>query len=197
MALRPSARPWLGVTVGLVGTLWILVTAASLAEGTDTGFRILRADTRLPNGVYRLDADIDLPLSEPVLEALRSGVALTLVLEMEVLRPRRYWFDEEVASLTQGYRLRYHALSRQFVVTNLNTGAQNNFGTRADALSYIGRLRNFPLIDDQLLAENESYLIRLRARLAVEELPPPLQLQARLSRDWQLTTGWYPWRLTE
>jgi hypothetical protein len=188
--LTRNRAAWLAMGLGM---MWVLSAAPVVGAGSE--FRISSADTRLVDGVYRLEADVDLGLSEAVREALNNGVALTIVLDFEVVRPRDYWFDEVVASLRQRFRIRYHPLSQRYVVSNLNTGTQANFHELDEALEFIGDLRNFPLIDDDLLRGDDTYFGQLRAGLNLEDLPAPLYLQARFSPSWYLSTGWFEWPL--
>lgn len=179
--------------------LFILIVVAFGFPGTDAQaaeFRILEADTRLSDGVYRLNAAIDYDLTEPVREALLNGISLVFEVEIEVLRGRAYWWDASVADLNQSHRLSYHALSRQFVVENLNTGLQQTFSDLPSALRHQGTVRQLPLIDAALLNENETYSASLRARLAINELPLPIRVSAYLSRAWQLSSNWYTWDLS-
>lgn len=159
-------------------------------------FRVLKANTRLLDGVYRLNATIDYDLTEPVREALLNGIALVFEVRIEVLRGRSYWWDASVADLNQSHRLSYHALSRQFVVENLNTGLQQTFSDLPSALRHQGTLWQLPLIDAALLNKNQNYTASLRARLAINELPLPIRVSAYLSRAWQLSTMWYTWDLS-
>lgn len=168
------------VAFGLVGT------HAKAAE-----FRVLKAETRLLDGVYRLNAVINYDLTEPVREALLNGISLVFEVRIEVLRGRSYWWDASVADLNQSHRLSYHALSRQFIVENLNTGLQQTFSDLSSALRYQGTVWQLPLIDAALLDKNQTYMASLRARLAINELPLPIRVSAYLSRAWQLSSRWY------
>ncbi|MDX1655622.1 MAG: DUF4390 domain-containing protein [Candidatus Competibacteraceae bacterium] len=160
------------------------------------GFKVLEARTQEVAGVYRLDARIDYELSDPALEALFNGVPLTLQLEMEILRRRDWLWDETVASLTQRFRLEYHALARQYLVTNLNSGEFRSFPTRSAAMEYLGRIEDFPLIDSSLLEPDGNYYYgQLRASLDIESLPAPLRPVAYLSSQWRLASPWYLWSL--
>lgn len=179
---------------GLLALLALLV----LLIATDVqaaGFDVIEASTRLDEGVYRLNAQIEYGLSEPALDALQNGVPLTIELLMEVRRRRSWVWDETVYSLVQRFRLEYHALSRQYLVHNLNSGERRNFSTRSAALRFMGRIHEFPLLDRSLLAPDQRYEGALRAQLALDTLPTPLRLFAYLSEDWQLTSEWYTWPL--
>lgn len=184
---RPSLPTRLGWAALLLGLL--------LGDAWGAGFRVLSADTRLVEGVYRLDARLDYDFSQAALEALANGVPLTLELEMEVRRRRDWVWDETVAALAQRFRLDYHALARQYLVTNLNSGEFKSFPTLSAATLYMGVIDDFPLLDRSLLAPGERYYGRLRASLDIEALPAPLRPVAYLSGDWRLASEWYTWPL--
>mgnify|MGYP001232452370 FL=1 len=181
--------------VSVVGR-WFLLWAALWTAGVSAaGFDIVSAATRLEGGVYRLNARIDYRFSPPALEALQNGVPLIVELEMEVRRRRAWVWDETVYALTQRFRLEYHALSRQYLVRNLNSGERRGFPTQSGALGFMGQLKDFPLLDQGLLTPGERYDGALRVLLDREALPAPLRLVAYLSDDWRLSSEWYTWPL--
>ena len=184
--------------IRLRARLLVLLALLVLLRVTDVqaaGFDVIEASTRLGDGVYRLNAQIEYSFSEPALDALQNGVPLTIELLMEVRRRRSWVWDETVYSLVQRFRLEYHALSRQYLVHNLNSGERRNFSTRLAALRFMGRIHEFPLLDRSLLAPDRRYEGALRAQLALDTLPTPLRLFAYLSEDWQLASEWYTWPL--
>ncbi len=172
----------------LLGLLWAI-------GGHAAGFEVLSAATRLEGGVYRLNARIEYRLSSAALDALQNGVPLTVDIEMEVRRRRSWLWDETVYALTQRFQLEYHTLSRQYLVSNLNSGERRAFPTQTAALEFMGRIHDFPLLDRSLLTKNERYEAALRALLDIESLPAPLRLLAYLSDDWRLTSEWRAWPL--
>ncbi|MDX1605583.1 MAG: DUF4390 domain-containing protein [Candidatus Competibacterales bacterium] len=175
----------------------MLATALLVLATPDSAqaFRILGVSTQLQEGVYRLDADIRYDLSEPVQDALANSVPLIIEVTLQVRRERDWLWNETIAELTQRYQFQYHALARQYVVTNLNSDAISSFPTREAAMEFMGRLRDFPLIDRSLLESDESYQVRLKVDLAIESLPAPLRPIAYLSSDWWLGSDWYAWPL--
>ncbi|HMV40287.1 DUF4390 domain-containing protein [Plasticicumulans sp.] len=181
--------PCLALLLGLL-CLWLAPVPAAA-----DGFRVLRASSTSERGLLRLDALIDLQFTEAPLDALRNGVPLTIEIDVEIVRDRDLLWDETVASLSQRFRLEYHALARQYVAVNLNTNDLRSFPTLAGALDAIGRLHDFPLIDRALLKPPGNYYGRLRASLDIEALPPPLRPVAYLSTDWRLGSTWYAWSL--
>jgi hypothetical protein len=184
----PVQRPILwGVT--------LLLAVSCASHAADFGFRIRLAETQLEEGVYRLRARIDYELSDTAVQALRNGVPLTFLVEIGIYRQRSYLWDDRVATVRQRYRLEYHALSERHIVTNLNTGAGRVHQSLEDALSAIGRIEDFPLLDGGLLRGGARYLGEIRASLDLEALPMPLRALAYLNPQWRLASKSYAWPL--
>lgn len=158
-------------------------------------FSIVRASTELRDEVYYLNADLSLRLGDAVTEAVQSGVPLTIELQIEVVSPRNWWWDETVYALSQRYRIKFHALTRRYVVTNLNSRVQNSYRTHTAAVMAVSRVADLPILDRSTLQVGERYQGRMRARLALESLPSPLRVWAYLSSDWDLVSDWYQWPL--
>ena len=173
-----------------------LVAFSSVASAEkDVGFIIRDARAELENNVYYLHADVDYRFSDDVLEAIHNGVPMVVVLDVELYRDRGYIWDEEVASLEQRYELQYHALSEQYLVSNLNSGEAHTSLTLHSALYGLRDVNKLPVIDRHLLEKDNTYYVRIRARLAINNLPVPLRLNALISRAWWLSSDWYRWPL--
>ncbi len=192
--------------------VWALIAAIGLGGGAaaqtlvqpppapvpfdDPGhFEVREARTELRDGVYLLSATIDYRLSTEARDALHAGVPLVIRLDVEIVNPRRWWFDNDAADLRQSYQLEYHALSERYLVLNVNSGEQTSFGSLSAALQYLGTVRRFPLIDAPVLEEERGYDVRLRAVLDEEQFPGPLRLLAFWRRDWSIASDWYRWPL--
>jgi hypothetical protein len=187
---RQGWRSLLGVVC-----LCLLTGIAPAAAAASQQFSVRNAKTELVDDVYRLDAELEYAFSKPALLALGNGVTLTLVLDIEVYRPRRYMWDEEVATLEQRYELQYLALGDQYLMRNLNSGSQFVYPTLSAALASIETIEHLPIIDLHLLDPKERYMVRVRSRLDIDALPVPLQMKAYVSSDWWLSSGWYSWDL--
>lgn len=154
-------------------------------------FSVNYARTHLVEDVYLLDANLSYGFTEVVLEALENGVPLTLVLTILVERKRWYLWDEKIATLKQRYQLKYYAFSQQYVIKNLNTEIQDSFPSLHAALQELEHLKNFPLIDKQLIKPDQKYQVHLQTHLDIESLPVPLRPIAYLSSQWRLSSRWY------
>ncbi|MDH5600059.1 MAG: DUF4390 domain-containing protein [Gammaproteobacteria bacterium] len=175
--------------------LCLLISAFIPVQSYADGFTIVSANTQLIKNVYQLEAKIDLNFSDDALEALRSGVPLIILLNIEVLKDRDWWWDKTIAELEQGYLLLYHALSEKYIIHNLNSGAQNNYVSLNAALYSLSNVREFPLIDKNLLEKGDQYYARIRTYLDIESLPAPMRPIAYISSQWQLESDWYSWPL--
>ncbi len=169
---------------------WCL--AASAWAGAAT---ITQAQTSLRNGIHVLDAKVKFQLDPELTEALQNGVMLPFKISVQILRRREYVWDEEVASLMQRYSLQYHALSRQFILTNHNSGVARNYRSLTAALDDLGRIKGLPLIDDSLLEKDGRYLARMRVSLSSSKLPIPLRLRSYVYAEWDVESDWYEWFL--
>ncbi len=165
------------------------------AQPIHEGFVIGYVETTLKDNVYNLDARIYGRLSEQVVEALHKGVTITIVLDFEVWRKRRFWLDERIAAVEQRYQLQYHALSDQYIVSNVNTEVRNSYPSLATAIEVLGTVKSLPVLDRQLLDPSGRYMARMRTRLDVDALPAPLRIMAYILPGWHLRSEWYTWRL--
>jgi len=175
--------------------LCLLIISFFPTPGYAEGFRILAAETKLKNHVYHLEANMDLKFSDDALDALRSGVPLIVLVNIEVNEDRSWWWDKTIAELEQGYLLLYHALSEKYIIHNLNSGAQQNFVSLNAALHSLSYIRDFPLIDKNLLDEDDDYYVQMRTYLDIESLPAPMRPIAYISSQWQLESDWFSWPL--
>ena len=176
---------------------WLLCFLATLAwpAHADTKLAVTDAAVAIDDGVYELDARLDLGLPEQARRAIDAGLTLHLRYDIEVARVRRYVPDAEVASLEQSYELSYHALSQRYLVRNLNTGEQQDFGTLQSALDSLAEVRGLPLLDSGLLEPGSSYEFRVRAVLTLRSAPDTLSWLLFWTDDWSATSEWYAWTL--
>lgn len=143
---------------------------------------------------YALSADFAIDLGSRVEETVAHGVPLYFNLELDVSRPRSYWFDEHILGRTLTYRLSYNALTRQF---RLSTGGlHRSFDSLVDALRAMGRIAALPISDRNRFKPGEKYNAAIRLSLDRSQLPKPFQLDAIASRDWQVDANTLEWEVT-
>lgn len=182
----------------LLAAVALLVVGSSLAQDKVERagyFEVRSASSQIVDGVHTLDARLQLVLSSEALEALSSGVPLTIELQIQLIKHRRMWWDDDTAELSVRFELEYRPLSQRYLVRNLNSGDQDSFATLYSALNNLGRIQGLPVIDDALLEPDRKYRLRLRARLNTQQYPAPLRFLFFWRSDWQLESEWVKWVL--
>ena len=183
-----------GVQTGLIW-LCLLLLSMAVAETSADSIMVRNAKTRLADKLYLVNAEIDISLSPTALEALENGIALTVIFDFEILRVRKFIWNELVAELEAKRQVSFHPLSNQYLVEDLNAGATHTFRSLREALKALGQVRDFPLIDGYLLERDESYVLQVGAYLDIESLPTPLRVLAYLNPDWYLSSEWHEYPL--
>ena len=184
--------------VTLLAALAMLTGATGLAQGNierEGYFEVRSAETALTEGVHLLDARLQLVLSSEALAALNSGVPLTIELQLQIIRVRRFYMDALDAELAVRFELEYRPLSQRYIVRNLNSGDQDSFATLYSALNNLGRVQDLPIIDDALLTPGKTYRVRARAMLQTKQYSAPLRMLFFWRSQWQLQSEWFEWTL--
>jgi hypothetical protein len=179
----------------LMSTMLAAAARAQLEPPREGLFDVRSAATRMVNGVHELEARLQLIPSAEALDALNSGVPLTIELDVEVIRARGLWVDDVEAALTVTFVLEYRPLSQRYILRNINSGDQNSFATLYSALNSLGRIQGLPVIDDALLDPNSDYRMRLRALLSTRQYPAALRILFFWRSQWHLESEWYTWKL--
>jgi len=182
------------VALRAVSLLCFLATLAC-PVWADTRLVVTSAQVSVDNGVYELDAKLDLELPAAGRRAIENGLTLSLNYQIEIARVRRYLPDDGVAQLEQSFELTYHALSQRYLVRNLNSGEQYDYGTMLGALDRLSQLRGLPLLDSSLLEPDATYEFRVRAALGLRTAPDTLSWLLFWTDDWSETSKWFAWTL--
>jgi hypothetical protein len=167
-------------------TMLLLAVAASRAAANEVEVHAARLEA-VEEGLV-LNADFAFELNQRLEEIVTSGVPLYFRVELELTRPRWYWFDDKAVSRQLQLRLSYHALSRHY---RLSTGLlQQNFASLGEALNVLKRVRNWLVADRTITFSDAEYEAAVRLRLDAAMLPRPFQLSALTSRELQLESAW-------
>jgi hypothetical protein len=163
------------------------------AEGLAGRFEVRSADLELKDGVYHLNARIDLPISEAVRRGLVEGVPLSLEVDLDIERVRQLLPNSSVAELTQRYRLQYNVVSARYILRNENSGEQESLGTVDEAIAHLSEVHSLPALDKALIAADRRYEGRVRARIDFGTVPFTLRLLMFWVSDWHRDSDWYAW----
>ncbi len=186
-SLRARPRHWL---IACAFALLAQDSALSAPVEVEPGFRVRSADVRLENGIYFLDAKIVFDFSSESVEAMDNGVTLTVLVDVEVFRQRALW-DRKILSRQSRIHVGVHALSKKYLMKNLDNGETHTFRSVEEMAAALGNIRRLPLFTAAGLESEQTYTARVRARLDIEALPSPLRPLAYVSQAWRLASDWY------
>jgi len=189
---RPLARALLLVCAAIAASLWIRPLHADGLEGR---FEVRSADLQMQDGVYHLNAHLDLPVSEAVRRGLAEGVPLTLELDLDIERVRQLLPNSRVAELTQRYHLQYNAVSARYILRNDNSGQQESLSTVDAAIERLSDVRNLPVLDKALITVDRRYEVSVRAKTDYGSVPFSLRVVMFWVNDWHRESDWYTWTL--
>ena len=171
----------------------LLLARPLSAEGLAGRFEVRSADLELKDGVYHLNARIDLPISDAVRRGLVEGVPLSLEVDLDIERVRQLLPNSSVAVLTQRYRLQYNAVSARYILRNENSGQQESLGTVDEAIAHLSEVHSLPALDKALIAADRRYEGRVRAKIDFGTVPFTLRLLMFWVSDWHRDSDWYAW----
>ena len=183
---------WPGVLLGVILAAALLVQPLR-ADGLEGRFEVRSADLELNDGVYHLNARLDLPISDAVRRGLSEGVPLSLTLDIDIERVRQLLPNSRVAELTQRYHLQYNAVSGHYVLRNDNSGQQESFGTLDEAIEHLSEVHNLPVLDKSLIARDRRYEANVRGKVDFGTVPFTLRMLMFWVSDWHRESDWYAW----
>ncbi|MGV3741907.1 MAG: DUF4390 domain-containing protein [Burkholderiaceae bacterium] len=138
---------------------------------------------------YRLSAAFDLELNRELEDAIARGIPLYFTTEVQVIRPRRYWFDETTLTTSQTVRISYNVLTRQYRAA-IDGGLYRNFTSLDEAMSVVRNPGRWVFAEKDVLKPGETYHAFVRMGLDVAQLPKPFQVNALNNSDWRLSSDW-------
>jgi len=174
--------------------LLVLAFAALSPPARADPIAVKSAELRADEDMYVLSAEFELAFNPTLEEAIQKGVPLYFIFEFELMRPRWFWVDEKVLSLSTQYRVSYNALTRQYRVA-IGLLSQT-FDALNDVERFLSRVTSRQVGSLDQLVKGTRYEAAVRLRLDVNALPKPFQINALASRDWTLQSEWHRWSFT-
>ena len=169
----------------------LLAFLATSANAASSSLNIRSADLVALEDDYVLNADVDVKFTEEVEQAVNKGFELNFLIEFQLVTPRKYWFDDEIKTVSQRIVLSYHALSRQYLV--IRGDQQKTFATQAEAQQDLATVRDLKVMQKSELDKGLIYRAILLMRLDHKKLPKSLQVDALGSNDWKMSSQRFEW----
>ena len=173
-------------------SFWMILFFSSSTIAADNSLTIKNAEINSQFEAYFLNADFDLSFNDDLDEAIRKGIPVNFIIEFELKKPRKYWFDEEVAKKTKEILLTYHALSKQFILSE----SENHiiaFDNLTQAKNELKRIKNWRIFDKSQIDDTDKYSAYLQVKLDQTKLPKQLQADITSNQEWQLASKQFQW----
>lgn len=183
MIERFLSRFLLWLTLGMAFSL--AVAPAHAADAVE----IVQAHLEGSDEGYKLSATFGLQLNSGLEDAINRGIPLYFTTEVEITRPRWYWFDEKAITESQTVRISYNLLTRQYRAV-VGGSLQQNFNSLEDVMTMIRRPSRWLVAPKGTLKPGQTYNVAVHMGLDVAQLPKPFQVHAMNSSDWRLSSEW-------
>lgn len=157
------------------------------------GIEVNNVNSFIKDDDYILDSVINFDLADEVVEAIDHGVTLHIDVLTRIKRQRKWAWDKTVLERTYSYRLEKHALSEDYIVTNISSNERQQLSSLNEALTALGNITGLVLVPSVALIPDRSYTGLIMVQLDIEKLPPPLRPIAYASDEWQLKSDWKEW----
>lgn len=161
----------------------------ALPQARAEGVEIRNPSVENSDEGYLLSLSFSFDLPRALDDALRRGIPLYFTTEVQVSRPRWYWFDEKTSTVSQTTRINYNVLTQQYRVSLSGGGLQQNFASLDDAMAVLRRQRLL-IAEKGVLKPGEVYEVMVRMGLDTARLPKPFQVHALNSSDWRFSSDW-------
>ncbi|MES2012211.1 MAG: DUF4390 domain-containing protein [Pseudomonadota bacterium] len=169
----------------------LAMSAASVYAAGNSSLVIENAELLLQDDGYELNADVDIKFNPEIERAIIKGFELNFLVEFQLVSPRKYWFDDEIVTVTHPVTLSYHALSRQYLL--MRGDQQKVFATLEEAKQALSEIRDVKVLQKSDIEKGEPYKAILLMRLDHSKLPKALQVETIGSDEWKIHSQRFEW----
>lgn len=178
---------WLGM-IGAIGLAY--------ADEPQTPFDIRSAYVEPGEHGYVLHATLDLGLTQAAEEAVRNGVPLKVVLDIQMNRKRRFFIDKKLEDRSVTFGLHYDAIADRYIVKGSGEPSANQaFSTLPDALAALGKIDNILIFGKEHVRPTDDIEGSIRANVIVEAGSSTVMRYLMFWIDWRRSTDWYTWHV--
>ncbi len=144
---------------------------------------------------YKVQANIKYQLTDYLHQALLNGVTLKTNLEFYYYQPDNWFWNKKESLAEVHFQLKYHPLSRHYLLSRNDTDEHWNFGNLPATLRQMGEIRNYKLPNLEPRSKEDNHYIVAIASFELASIDLPLRLQSLLSDEYSLVSAEARWRL--
>lgn len=186
----PAKSRWrlaVGRTGGLAALLSLLLVAIAARAGD--AFHVEHLTAARQDGTVVVNGQLSVGKGALLQDILDKGVTLYWIQRLELREPGHLLFVPRrytVAHLEHVWKVRYHPLTRQYLLDDPATGARRIFASWESLYRVLGEVRDLRLA---IPPDTHPVSVRFKAYVDVAALPLPLRLRSVLGH-WKLTAPW-------
>lgn len=132
------------------------------------------------NNHYQVNGVVSFQLSETLQEALTHGVKLNATINYTLGKHRWWWNSARLISRTN-YELKYHALTKHYILKKKSSNQRWNFSNLPSALKQMGKIEKHELPVLPTSINDGDYYLFVRAKVGVASRSLPLKIQSYFS----------------
>lgn len=168
----------------LIAMLLVLSTTAHAEAGSNGDIDIQSINISLVGkNQYKANAAIDFQLSKTLIKALTHGVALKTHIDFNLGKHRSWWWNSNNRVSRITYILKYHSLSKHYVLEKVNSDQHWNFSNLPLALKQMGRVQNHSLPKLPLEIKDGKHYLYITAKVSSESRSLPFKIQSYLTNS--------------
>ena len=175
-----------------LASILLLFSSQVLAAGR-VEFKDFKVIGQAPH--YQVVTRVEFQLTDFLKNALLNGVTLKAHIQFRLGQHRSWWFNKDKQLLTASYEIKYHALSRRYLLTRTDTNEHWNFASLAGMLRKLGELRKYKLPPLAVVKKGEEYYLLAIADVVPATLRLPLRIQSFFSDEYSITSEGVFWPL--
>ncbi|MEN9294967.1 MAG: DUF4390 domain-containing protein [Burkholderiaceae bacterium] len=162
------------------------ILVLGIAHAQSLAFKSIELLNKDKNWV--LASKISLELNPTLEQFVKKGLTLYFVADFQLSKSRWYWFDEKIVEHSRVMKITYHALTNQYRVTL--DGLSVVAPSLKDALTVVGTIEDWPVIEQAQVVDGQVYQAALRIRLDTNQFAKPLQVNALNSKSLNMQSDW-------
>ena len=174
-----------GLNLLVVFCLGFLIHSSALAEGIE----VTTAKLEASDDGYRVQVGFAFELGNDVRAAINEGIPVSFIAEVEINRPRWYWFDEKTIRSTQTIKIQYDLWRRQYTAA-VNGGLKQNFSNLDDVINLVKQTRRWLVAERNSLSFGSTYNVAVRLKLDSSQLSKPMLFTSLSNSGWRLSSDW-------
>jgi hypothetical protein len=174
---------------GWLAALLLALSFAVLPAQAANGIEFTQAHIESSDEGYRLSATFALELNHTLEDAINHGIPLYFTTEVEMRRPRWYWFDDTAVTVERTLKISKNLLTNEYQAA-ITGEVQRTFSSLDEIVALLRHPARWVVAERGKLAAGTVYKVGVRMRLDLEYLSKPIQVTELNNADWRLASDW-------